>query len=660
MTRLEIFNETLSSLKNSFHKYGKFSDSNAKLDEIGKIFSIFLYEKKYNDSRNIINSMLKEFQFNKKGFLLQANEKFKKIAQHEVFALTNGHSIFGENPSLDLDMNDDSFSYIILKLINETHNKLSKSSENFDFLNEVFGYFIRDNFRSNIEDAQYMTPQEVVDFICRIAKSQIDVKKNLIVCDPSCGVGSFLRTFAELFEEKERLNIKFIGQDKVPRMSRLSKMNLSLIENVESFIAVGNSIIGESYLDAYKGKIDLILTNPPFGAKFTNLELNQEEKSKYPLLSDLFEKNCNINSEILFLDRYLGLLNDGGHLFVVLPDSVISSNGIQEILRYRISKSIDYEIKSIIELPVETFAQAGTRTKTSILQIVKKPKQEINRVFIAKSNNIGFEVSNRRGVTVKKEIEQNDLNEILNSFKIFNSVEARVALPYILNEEPSCVEIDSEILTESPWTPNHYDANKIKSIQNYTESTEFDLFDITDFLRVITKERNKEKRDPNSKCISVLHVVNGDLLDYNDLIHYNPKYQGIVCKPGDLLFSKINPRIHRTLVVPNLDFPLSCSSEFEILESIGEFNNFEMKIILGLPSVKKQLSHLTSGTSSSHNRIKTIDFLKIKIPLPKKGTSKYNKFKENLKNLEIKYKLLSELNIEKIKISNNLIEEVYF
>jgi hypothetical protein len=44
-----------------------------------------------------------------------------------------------------------------------------------------------------------------------------------------------------------------------------------------------------------------------------------------------------------------------------------------------------------------------------------------------------------------------------------------------------------------------------------------------------------------------------------------------------LLFSKINPRILRVLVVPELGLNLTCSSEFEIINSKIEINNYSHK-----------------------------------------------------------------------------------
>lgn len=131
---------------------------------------------------------------------------------------------------------------------------------------------------------------------------------------------------------------------------------------------------------------------------------------------------------------------------------------------------------------------------------------------------------------------------------------------------------------------------------------------------------------------------------------------GIPCKPGDLLFSKINPRIPRLIVVPELGCPLTCSSEFEILNSKIEINNYGIQLLLMLPTVQAQINNLTSGTSSSHNRIKTSDLASVLVPLPKKNTKKYkellNKSEDYLKHNKTSYDLIFKIaNLKKDVIS---------
>lgn len=659
MSTLENFNNSLNEIRLSLHKYGKINDANAKLDEVSKLLAIKLFDIK-KDKSSKLTKLLFGYEANKDNkFVSNLQNLFKNIANDVMFKDSNQNSIFGNNPRLEIDNDDDKFAYSIIKMLDVSLNDIITNGEEFDLINETFGHFIRSNFRNNIEDAQYMTPQEVVDLVCGIASKNLpNIAKNkeLLVCDPCCGVGSFLTTFYR--NNKNASKIKVIGQDKVQRMVRLSKLNMELFDSENYFISKGNSLIADSDIDNFKGKIDLIITNPPFGASFNGKELENEQKEKYPLLFDTFRNKSNINSEILFIDRCIGLLKEGGELLAVVPDSVISSKGIAETLRFRIMNDGDIHLKSIIELPTVTFAQAGTRTKTSILHLKKiKRKEKIKSrgVFIAKSTDLGFEVSIRKGTTVKIKKGNNDLIDIFKSYtpkynEQFNSK------PKIISDSPSCVIVKEDNFSDNAWTPSHYDSSIFRAIQNLNKIENVNLIPLKDLVDFVTSDRKKEIIEENSKCISILHIVNVDILDFKELMSYQPKYTGTVCRPDDLIFSKINPRIPRALVVPDLKIPLTCSSEFEIINSKCEINNYGIKALLMLPSVQTQINHLTSGTSSSHNRIKTKELKEVLIPIPSKKSSEYSKFIKLLEKSEKEHKSMNKLAVNRVKLMDELCE----
>ena len=181
---------------------------------------------------------------------------------------------------------------------------------------------------------------------------------------------------------------------------------------------------------------------------------------------------------------------------------------------------------------------------------------------------------------------------------------------------------------------------------------------LTDIASFESKFRGRTKVEKGSKCISVLHVINGDMLALNEVFEYDPKYPGYVCKSGDLLFSKINPRIPRMLIVPDLGVPLTCSTEFEIIKGKNGISNEELKILIGLTIVQDQILNLTSGTSASHNRIKSKDLANVMIPLPIKGTTKGDEFHSLIKVMDENYKKMMTLNIENYN-ANDKIKEIF-
>jgi type I restriction-modification system DNA methylase subunit len=675
MTSNKIFYKEISELRDLFHKYGKFDDSNAKLDEISKYIAIYLYQ--------LQNGVNNEFSLKKLVALYEKDKNtklvkilksiFTEVANSKEFLNEDKTSIFGNTPNLNIEENDDNFAYHLIRLVvNSVESmKNTKDDYNFDLLNESFGHFVRDNFRNHVEDAQYMTPYEAVELMCNMALYDLEIEdagkriQEFVVCDPCCGVGSFISTFYKKNKENNIIDsskVKIVGQDKVARMVRMAKINMMLFNNHNNFISNGNSVTDKSLLDKYIGKVDLILTNPPFGARFSSEELKSNSKINFPLLNDLFDKNDSIfSSEVLFIDRCISLLKPGGKLLAVLPDSVISSAGINSTLRHRLLSSEFINIKSIIELPAVTFAQAGTRTKTSILYLEKvKPqsKRTKSNVFIGQCENIGFEVSTKKGATVKVETGDNDLIKIFEAYKSKNKIQATIEQK-VLNESPSCVIIDQETLKENSWTPSHYNARKLLAVKKFKKKGGLvELVKLSEIAEFVTTIRKKEFIVSDSKCISVLHILNDDNLNYEEMLNYKPKYPGIVCKSGDLLFSKINPRILRVLVVPELDLNLTCSSEFEIINSKIDINNYGIKLLLMLPSVQTQINYLTSGTSSSHNRIKSIDLANVLIPLPIKNSELYNDLFNKAKEYEKRNKKINELKLEMSQLKKSFFELV--
>jgi len=117
-------------------------------------------------------------------------------------------------------------------------------------------------------------------------------------------------------------------------------------------------------------------------------------------------------------------------------------------------------------------------------------------------------------------------------------------------------------------------------------------------------------------------------VDVRGALTYAPKTAGVPTNPGELLMSRINPRIPRVCVTPDFGVPTLCSSEFEIMKPATHVDVYTLAYILQVDWVQSQVRSLTSGTSSSHNRIKTRELAQVLIPIPRHGTIKERKLGE--------------------------------
>lgn len=613
----------LAELRESFHRSGRLDDSNAKLDEIAKLFATYLAFR-----RGLISHFP---EVSEPDLVSNLQEAFGRAAELPQYRLAGGRSIFGERPALALRLDDSDLAKDLVNLVRQCVDlAYSERIEGrpFDILNEAFGHFVRDNFRGNVEDAQYMTPPEVVDFVVDIAlhdlrrSSDGDTARHWTVVDPTCGVGSFLTSFYNRAREGNwppLKHVRLIGQDKVERMARLATINMELFDAEEHRITVGNSLALGSELDGLNGQVDLVLTNPPFGARFSSDEIAQICGSNTPFFSSLRKSIPSIDSELLFVDRNMRLLREGGALLIVVPDGVVSARGTAAMLRQHLAGQAT--LRAVIELPSVTFAQAGTRTKTSVLYLKKgRPKANKSAVFMSVIKDLGFQVSNRKGVQFKKLEGENELDFVYDAYCQFSKADAESVSSLVLSREPSCVAVPENDVLRASWTPNHYNATRLDAVTSVDDIGDFRLVPLSELVDFCADSRKNARWKPGMAFLSVLHVLGEGFVDVAASHAYSPKTPGVPTFAGEVLLSRINPRIPRVCIVPELGKPTLCSSEFEVMKPKVGLDPYSLAYLLLTDVVQRQVRSLTSGTSASHNRIRTSELASVLIPVAREGS----------------------------------------
>lgn len=637
-----MFYEILLNLREYFHSYGRIDDSNAKLDEIVKLISINyeLATKGEKFSLEYFRKVAETLTGDDKNIAEALIWVFEKEAAEDVFINDDGTNIFGANPSLALQASENEFAEKLISEIEKidfVHLLTTQSYSDFDIINECFGHFVRENFRNNKEDAQYMTPYEIsqpiLDIIFHDMQQDgyftVERLKDFVIMDPTCGVGTLLiessnhfTRFLEEYFADDKDTAKYIasfrkkgmiGQDKVDRMVRLSKINALLLGCNISNISSGNSIIGESRINSYLDKVDLIFTNPPFGAEYEVQQLNLDE---YPILRDIQMSASTVDSELLMLDKCIALLKDFGYLAIVLPDSVFASKGLNSLYRDEILRKVT--VRGVIELPSVTFAQAGTRTNTCVLYLQKKIPDENNRMFMASCTDLGYVVKEKMGVPVKISKGSNEMLEIAAAL-IKNDSADRIVL-----RKPSVTYITAHDLAQNVIKPSFYGADRFLIVDSFSSGLKegFEVKKLSDIAEFVTTSRKGYMVSDEIKHISVLHVNANCTINFNEVEAFVPVSKGRTCEAGDLIFSKLNPRIPRMAVVPEKSYKLVCSNEFEILRPSGEIDAYTLCFLLRTENVMIQIESMTSGTSSSHSRIKREQLGEILIPVPVSEESK--------------------------------------
>ena len=348
-----------------------------------------LYGKlKYTDtdtrarSKQIVNLLLCKLvdEINKKpeeevDFCIRMGESDKHLFKRiQLFFNENVRKkykdIIDENEQITLTKE---LVYLVVKELE--HISLLQSSK--DILSDAFEIFVSKILKD--EGGQFFTPPNIVKFMVNYLDPVFDSK----ILDPACGHGGFLLETKELLwskiESKEK-RIESIsnlfGIDKDLFLAKISKLYLEILSNGKSNIFCEDSLDPKSYRVPAKqliknGTFDYIFTNPPFGVKIpiNNKEILRDYQlghvwknigGRWETQNKLLKQQA---PQILFIERCIQLLNDGGKLGIVLPEGIFGNPTDRYIWEYLTSNG---KILAVVSLDQNTF-QPYTCNKTSIL-----------------------------------------------------------------------------------------------------------------------------------------------------------------------------------------------------------------------------------------------------------------------------------------------------
>ena len=203
---------------------------------------------------------------------------------------------------------------------------------------------------------QYFTPRPLVDCVVRLMKP----RPGEIIQDPAAGTGGFLiaadRYIKDRVDRRFKTGLKrpgaFIGLELVPDTHRLCLMNL-MLHGINGGVESGDTLSPDG---AALARADLILTNPPFGAKKGAGLANRVD------LSITAETS---NKQLAFVEHIVGALKPGGRAAFVVPDNVLFEDHAGRKLRTWMMDLC--EIHTILRLPTGIFYAAGVKTNVIFL-----------------------------------------------------------------------------------------------------------------------------------------------------------------------------------------------------------------------------------------------------------------------------------------------------
>jgi type I restriction enzyme M protein len=327
-------------------------------------------------------------------------------------------------PGIFLETDEIELDPVALQYVDQQLNAVDLERCRADIFSEIYEAFAASGVKSG--EGQFLTPTVAVDLLINM----VSPKPGQIICDPACGAGGFLIAAAKYLVAAEghpkEIALSLHGVDKDAYLTRIARGRLALFLDDMPRVICGDSLAGVSQegKPMELGGFDVILTNPPFGAKIVaayGATLLQYELAKKWVRIDgqdsKFVPTGSLNPstppQILFLELCLKLLKPNGILGAILPESLVSAKSYSFVVQYIKAKS---EIISVVGMPealFKTSGKGGTHTKTVAIVLQKKStKAKCASVFFAEAKWCGHDSRGR-------EVPLNHIPQIVSYFAEF-------------------------------------------------------------------------------------------------------------------------------------------------------------------------------------------------------------------------------------------------
>ena len=209
--------------------------------------------------------------------------------------------------------------YLLSDVIEQVNKVDFTSSEDVHTMALLYESMLREMRDAAGDSGEFYTPRPVIRFMVQM----IDPRLGEIVLDPACGTGGFLvETLEHLLPqvstvaEREELAENLRGVEKKPLPYLLGTMNLLLHGLSRPNLIRGNALARPITEIKRAEKVDVIVTNPPFGG--------EEEKS---ILTNFPAGTQTAETAWLFMQLVQRMLRDGGRCAIVAPNGVLFADG---------------------------------------------------------------------------------------------------------------------------------------------------------------------------------------------------------------------------------------------------------------------------------------------------------------------------------------------
>ncbi len=240
--------------------------------------------------------------------------------------------------------------YLMRDIINKINGIHFSASEEIHTLSHLYESMLREMRDAAGDSGEFYTPRPVVRFMVAVTAPTLGET----VLDPACGTGGFLVEFYDHLvgqvktpEDRRLLQRQTLhGQEAKPLPYMLAQMNLLLHGLEAPMIAYGNTLAGKLTEIGERERVDVILTNPPFGG-----EEEAGIKANFPADKQTAE------TALLFLQYIMRKLRrqpKPGRAAVVVPNGTLFGDGVSARIKEELLG--EFNLHTVLRLPQGVFA----------------------------------------------------------------------------------------------------------------------------------------------------------------------------------------------------------------------------------------------------------------------------------------------------------------
>lgn len=294
----------------------------------------------------------------------------------------------------------------------QTFDKMDFTDGN-DRKGDIYEYMLS-KLATSGQNGQFRTPRHIIDMMTKLVDPRVDDK----ICDPACGSGGFLcgayryilesntsndfkeisPVFGDLLKDAHRENLDnnvIFGSEFDPTMYKIGLMNMILHSIKPKNIKLRDSLSKDAQEE---DKYTLVLANPPFKGSLDESDID-------PHLTSIVKTK---KTELLFMAKFIKMLEIGGRAAVIIPTGVLSTDSkAHKTLRQKLIE--ENQLEAVISMPSGVFKPyAGVAT--AVLVFTKGGQTQ--KTWFYEMENDGFTLDDKR-----TPIEENDIPDIIAKYE---------------------------------------------------------------------------------------------------------------------------------------------------------------------------------------------------------------------------------------------------